>query len=53
MILAFVSSQSQFNHHVRYVLPALPFAVVGVGKLGYFLNRSRWRAGVVVAALVA
>lgn len=32
-ILALVSSQTGFNHHLRYVLPAIPFALVFVGRL--------------------
>ena len=32
-ILALVSSQTGFNHHLRYVLPALPFAFVFLGRL--------------------
>lgn len=32
-IVALVSSQTGFNHHVRYVLPALPFLIIGAGKL--------------------
>lgn len=30
-IIALVSSQTGFNHHVRYVLPAIPFLCVGAG----------------------
>jgi hypothetical protein len=32
-VVALVSSQTGFSHHLRYVLPALPFAVVAAGKL--------------------
>jgi hypothetical protein len=38
-VLALVSSQTGFNHHFRYVLPALPFLFVWIGKLG------RWFEG--------
>ena len=34
VVLALVSSQTGFNHHVRYVLPALPFLFISAGRLG-------------------
>jgi Dolichyl-phosphate-mannose-protein mannosyltransferase len=33
VILAVVSSQTGFNRHMRYVLPALPFVVIGTSKV--------------------
>ncbi len=33
-VVALVSSQTGFSHHLRYVLPALPFLFVWMGKLG-------------------
>ncbi len=33
VVLALVSSQTGFNHHVRYVLPVLPFTFIWVSKL--------------------
>lgn len=51
-IITLVSSQTGFNHHVRYVLPALPFLMIGVGKLGQLLRREHWIAGAVVLVLV-
>jgi hypothetical protein len=33
-ILVFVSSQTGFNHHLRYVLPAFPFAFIWISKVG-------------------
>jgi hypothetical protein len=38
-VLVLVSSQTGFNHHFRYVLPALPFFFIWIGKLG------RWFEG--------
>jgi hypothetical protein len=35
-ILAFVSSQTGFNHHMRYILPIFPFVFISAGKLGAF-----------------
>jgi len=31
--IAFVSSQTGFNHHMRYVLPAFPFLFLAAGRL--------------------
>ena len=36
----FVSSQTGFSHHLRYVLPVLPFLALGVGSLGPLLRRA-------------
>jgi 4-amino-4-deoxy-L-arabinose transferase-like glycosyltransferase len=33
-ILTLVSSQTGFNHHLRYVLPAFPFAFILVSRVG-------------------
>jgi hypothetical protein len=33
-LFALVSSQTGFNHHVRYVLPCLPYLAVSCGKVG-------------------
>jgi hypothetical protein len=52
-ILALVSSQTGFNHHLRYVLPAIPFVCVATGKLGRFLAAEHWKAGAVVLTLLA
>lgn len=38
VILAFVSSQTGFNHHMRYVLPMFPFIAVGIGKLAWYVK---------------
>lgn len=38
-LFAFVSSQTGFNHHLRYVLPAFPFAAIGIGILGAPITR--------------
>jgi hypothetical protein len=50
-IITLVSSQTGFNHHMRYVLPALPFLLIGAGKLGQLLQREYWLAGAVVLLL--
>jgi len=33
-VLALVSSQTGFNHHLRYVLPIFPFAFIAISRLG-------------------
>lgn len=33
LVMIFVSSQTGFNHHLRYVLPFYPILFLGVGKL--------------------
>lgn len=51
-VLTFVSSQTGFNHHLRYVLPLVPFVVVSTAKLGYFWRTGYWKAGAPVLALL-
>jgi hypothetical protein len=55
-IVALVSSQTGFNHHVRYVLPAIPFLCVGAGVATRCVRRpgraGRVTAGLAVAAAV-
>ncbi|HVA49387.1 MAG TPA: glycosyltransferase family 39 protein [Pirellulales bacterium] len=34
VIFALVSSQTGFNHHLRYVLPIFPFVFIWIGRLG-------------------
>jgi hypothetical protein len=50
VVLGLVSSQTGFNHHLRYVFPILPFVIVSASKLGFFLRRVRWKAGAMVLA---
>lgn len=52
-ILILVSSQTGFSHHMRYVLPLFPFAIVSTSKLGYFLQPAQWKVGLVVTTLLA
>ena len=42
VVIALVSSETRYNHHLRYVLPAYPFALVWASKVArcaYFGNR--------------
>lgn len=51
-VLVLVSSQTGFNHHLRYVLPAFPFFFVWIGKLGPWLKRpGHFKRGFVAAML--
>lgn len=51
-ILALVSSQTGFNHHLRYVLPMAPFVLIAVSRLGCFLSRAHWKRGLIVLTLL-
>ena len=48
IILIFVSSQTGFNQHMRYVLPAFPFVFVWTSQVARVINKSH-----LVAAAVA
>jgi hypothetical protein len=50
-VLTLVSSQTGFNHHVRYVLPVLPFVFVWASRVAaYPVRLGRWvRLGTVCA----
>jgi hypothetical protein len=51
-ILALVSSQTGFNHHIRYVLPALPLIYVWASQLAAYVRRDRpLRSGAILTAL--
>lgn len=52
-ILGLVSSQTGFNHHLRYVLPAMPFLYIIASRAGGMAGsqRRRWVGPLVVAAL--
>jgi hypothetical protein len=55
-ILVSASSYTGMNHHVRYVLPALPYAFIGASGLvstGRRLKRARWSLAVICACWVA
>lgn len=45
VLLVLVSSQTGFNHHVRYALPAFPFCFVWIGKLGQWCELTKHRTG--------
>jgi hypothetical protein len=49
-IFVLVSSQTGFNHHMRYVLPMFPFMMVSTGKLAYFVRTSYWPVALAILA---
>jgi 4-amino-4-deoxy-L-arabinose transferase-like glycosyltransferase len=52
LILVFVSAQTGFNHHLRYVLPALPFAFIWAGQAAQARVRG-WPVPAMVAGVAA
>ncbi len=53
VILVFVSSQTGFSQHMRYVLPAFPFVFVWIGRLAPAFNRRHWVVAVVASGALA
>ncbi len=52
-VLVLVSSQTGFNHHVRYVLPLFPFVIVATGKVACYIRPQTWKRGAMVVGLLA
>lgn len=52
IVVATVSSQTGFNHHLRYVLPAFPFLYIWIGRLGQFVAHRKPLGILVLAACV-
>lgn len=52
-ILVLVSSQTGFNHHLRYVLPLFPFAILGAIRTACFLSFQHWKTGLLVVVLAS
>ncbi len=53
VILVFVSSQTGFNHHLRYVLSAFPFLFIYLSRLGRAFEGRKTVLAVVTAFLFA
>lgn len=51
-VLAFVSSQTGFNHHMRYVLPAFPLLFLSAGRLVELAQDRKWLRGVIAGSLL-
>ncbi|HYH68416.1 MAG TPA: glycosyltransferase family 39 protein [Urbifossiella sp.] len=54
-VVAFVSSQSDLNHHLRYILPGLPFLFVWMGRMMSYdgPRPTVWRLGSWTAGVAA
>ena len=52
-VFVIVSSETGFSRHMRYVLPAFPFAFVWVSQVAASVGRCRWLYSVVVLSAVA
>lgn len=55
-VILLVSSQTGFNHHFRYVLPALPFLIVAAARVGVFYSErkgSHWFHAARAATIIA
>lgn len=52
-LLALVSSQTGFSHHLRYVLPALPFAYIWASQVAPAIRRGGWALGGLACTAVA
>jgi hypothetical protein len=53
VVIALVSSQTGFNHHLRYVLPAFPFLFIAASRVGIAGTPARrWVGPMVVVALI-
>ncbi len=51
LVFALVSWETGFNHHVRYIIPALPFLFVMTSRLAVYCDRSRFCRYVVLMLL--
>ncbi len=52
VVLGLLGSQTAFNHHIRYAIPALPFLYISIGRVFAAQGRNRLRF-VVLLLLVA
>jgi Dolichyl-phosphate-mannose-protein mannosyltransferase len=52
VLLIVSSAHTGFSHHLRYVLPIAPFAIIATSKLGIFLRPQRRLATVVLVSMV-
>lgn len=51
-VLALVSSQTGFNSHMRYVLPAIPFGIVSSSKVACVFHRGQWKWQLITSGLL-
>jgi hypothetical protein len=52
VVLALVSSQTGFNHHVRYVLPCLPFLFISMSKVARCVELRQWKIAMIAGGLL-
>ncbi|MDR0704385.1 MAG: glycosyltransferase family 39 protein [Planctomycetaceae bacterium] len=53
VLFIFVSSQTGFSLHPRYIIPALPFAYIGISKLGQsFAKRQKTLSAIMIGLLI-
>ncbi len=53
VVLTLVSSQTGFNHHLRYVLPIFPFAFIWMSKVARAFEFGHRKIAVIAAAALA
>jgi hypothetical protein len=49
VILVFVSSQTGFSEHMRYVLPAFPFVFVWIGRIAPTFHKQHWKVATIAS----
>jgi len=52
VFFVFVSSQTGFSHHPRYIIPALPFAYIWISKLGQSFVKKQYIISTVTTVLL-
>lgn len=52
-VIALVSSQTGFNHHLRYVLPAFPFLFIWASKVAKSVELKHWAVASIAGAALA
>ena len=52
-VLALVSSQTGFNHHMRYVLPIFPFAFIATSCVAGAVSWKQWRIAFFAVVVLA
>jgi len=50
VVLTLVSSQTGFNHHLRYVLPIFPFVFIWASKVARAVELKHWKIGSIAGA---
>ncbi len=50
VVLVVVSSQTGFNHHLRYVLPIFPFALIWMSKVARAIHSGHHQLAILIAA---